>query len=111
MILKYIKDFSEKKLGLPVRKAIITIPARFNEIEAEATKEAAEKAGLEVVQLLHEPEAAAIAYGYGKEDTKKEKILVYDLGGGTFDVTILETNGKEFKELALQGDMHLGGDD
>ena len=111
MILKYIKDFSEKKLGLPVRKAIITIPARFNELEAEATKEAAEKAGLEVVQLLHEPEAAAIAYGYGKEDTKKEKILVYDLGGGTFDVTILETNGKEFKELALQGDMHLGGDD
>ena len=110
-ILKHIKDFAEKKLGLPVRKAIITIPARFNEIEARATKEAANKAGLEVVQLLHEPQAAAIAYGYQKEDNEKKKLLVYDLGGGTFDVTILETDGKDFKELALQGDMHLGGDD
>lgn len=111
LILKHIKEFAEKKLGLPIRKAIITIPARFNEIEAKVTKEAANKAGLEVVQLLHEPQAAAIAYGYQKEDDQKKKLLVYDLGGGTFDVTILETDGKDFKELALQGDMHLGGDD
>ena len=111
LILRYLKDFAEKKLGLPVRKAIITIPARFNELEARATKDAAEQAGLEVVQLLHEPQAAAIAYGYGMDDNQKKKILVYDLGGGTFDVTILETDGKSFKELALQGDMHLGGDD
>lgn len=61
--------------------------------------------------MLHEPQAAAIAYGYQKEDDQKKKLLVYDLGGGTFDVTILETDGKDFKELALQGDMHLGGDD
>ena len=111
MILKCIKDFSEKKLGLPVRKAIITIPAYFNKLEAKATKEAAEKAGLEVVQLLHEPEAVAIAYGYGMNDNIKKKILTFSMKTNITSISILKINGKKIKELALRVDMHLGGND
>ncbi|MBP5783121.1 Hsp70 family protein [bacterium] len=111
MILKYIKDFSEEKLGLPVRKAIITIPAYFNELEAKATKEAAKKANLEVIKLLPEPEAIALAYGYGMNDNFKKKILTFSMKTSIMSIGILKINGKKIKELALQGDMHLGGDD
>ena len=111
LILKYIKDFSEEKLGLPVRKAIITIPAYFNELEAKATKEAAKKANLEVIKLLPEPEAIALAYGYGMNDNFKKKILTFSMKTSIMSIGILKINGKKIKELALQGDMHLGGDD
>jgi len=110
MILGYMKDFAEAKLGEKITKAVITVPAYFNDAERNATKNAGKIAGLEVERIINEPTAAALAYGI--EDKKKEeKILVYDLGGGTFDVSILELDEGTFEVLATSGNNKLGGDD
>ena len=110
MILGYMKDFAEKKIGEKITKAVITVPAYFNDAERKATKNAGKIAGLEVERIINEPTAAALAYGINDKD-KEEKILVYDLGGGTFDVSILELADGTFEVLATSGDNRLGGDD
>ena len=111
MILKYIKKYSEDYIGKKVKKAVITVPAHFNNAQREATKEAAKKAELEVIRTINEPTAAAIAYGYENKNDEERKILVFDLGGGTFDVSILKIKGNEYTVLASCGDDHLGGED
>lgn len=110
MILQYIKKFSEDYLGEPVTEAVITVPAYFNDAQRQATKDAGKIAGLDVKRIINEPTASSLAYGLDKED-KDEKILVYDLGGGTFDVSILELGDGVFQVLSTNGDTHLGGDD
>ncbi|XIO31808.1 molecular chaperone DnaK [Enterococcus faecium] len=110
MILQYIKGFAEDYLGEKVEKAVITVPAYFNDAQRQATKDAGKIAGLEVERIVNEPTAAALAYGLDKTD-RDEKILVFDLGGGTFDVTILELGDGVFDVLSTAGDNHLGGDD
>ncbi|GAB6384827.1 molecular chaperone DnaK [Enterococcus cecorum] len=110
MILQYIKGFAEDYLGEKVEKAVITVPAYFNDAQRQATKDAGKIAGLEVERIVNEPTAAALAYGLDKTD-KDEKILVFDLGGGTFDVSILELGDGVFDVLSAAGDNHLGGDD
>lgn len=109
-ILSYIKNFAEQKVGQKIRQAVITVPAYFNDAERQATKDAGKIAGLDVLRIINEPTAAALAYGLDKEN-KEEKILVYDLGGGTFDVSILEMSNGTFEVLATSGDNKLGGDD
>jgi molecular chaperone DnaK len=109
-ILRYLKKSAESYLGEPVRKAVITVPAYFNDAQRQATKDAGIIAGLEVVRVLPEPTASALAYGLNKTD-KKLKVAVYDLGGGTFDISILELSGGVFEVIATHGDTHLGGDD
>lgn len=110
MILQYIKNFSEKYLGDKVTEAVITVPAYFNDSQRQATKDAGKIAGLEVKRIINEPTASALAYGLDKGDAD-EKVLVYDLGGGTFDVSILELGDGVFQVLSTNGDTHLGGDD
>ena len=110
MILQYIKDYAESYLGEKVTQAVITVPAYFNDAQRQATKDAGKIAGLKVERIVNEPTAAALAYGLNKTD-KDEKILVYDLGGGTFDVSILELGDGVFQVLSTNGDTHLGGDD
>lgn len=110
MILSYLKDYAESYLGETVSKAVITVPAYFNDAQRQATKDAGKIAGLEVERIVNEPTAAALAYGLDKTD-KDEKILVFDLGGGTFDVSILELGDGVFDVLATAGDNKLGGDD
>lgn len=110
MILQYIKDYAEKYLGEEVTQAVITVPAYFNDSQRQATKDAGKIAGLKVERIVNEPTAAALAYGLDKHD-KDEKILVFDLGGGTFDVSILELGDGVFQVLSTNGDTHLGGDD
>ncbi|MGX7350928.1 molecular chaperone DnaK [Enterococcus canis] len=110
MILQYLKGFAEDYLGEKVEKAVITVPAYFNDAQRQATKDAGKIAGLEVERIVNEPTAAALAYGLDKTD-KDEKILVFDLGGGTFDVSILELGDGVFDVLSTAGDNHLGGDD
>ena len=109
-ILAKIKKDAEAYLGEPVTKAVITVPAYFNDAERQATKNAGKIAGLEVERIVNEPTAAALAYGLDKQD-KLQTILVYDLGGGTFDVSILELGDGVFEVLSTNGDTHLGGDD
>lgn len=109
-ILQYIKKFSEDYLGEKVTDAVITVPAYFNDAQRQATKDAGKIAGLKVERIINEPTASALAYGLDKQD-KDEKILVYDLGGGTFDVSILELGDGVFDVLSTNGDTHLGGDD
>lgn len=109
-VLRFIKNFVESKLGRSVKKAVITVPAYFNDQQRKATKDAGVIAGLEVERIINEPTAAAIAYGLDKTD-KEHKILVFDLGGGTFDVSILELADGTFEVLSTNGDNHLGGDD
>ncbi|MDK1716460.1 molecular chaperone DnaK [Dellaglioa algida] len=110
MILQYIKEYSEAYLGESVTQAVITVPAYFNDSQRQATKDAGKIAGLEVERIVNEPTAAALAYGL--ENTEKdEKILVFDLGGGTFDVSILELGDGVFEVLSTNGDTKLGGDD
>jgi chaperone protein DnaK len=111
MILQYIKGFSEDYLGEKVEKAVITVPAYFNDAQRQATKDAGKIAGLEVERIVNEPTAAALAYGLDKTEDSDEKILVFDLGGGTFDVSILELGDGVFDVLSTAGDNHLGGDD
>ncbi len=110
MILQYLKGFAEDYLGEKVEKAVITVPAYFNDAQRQATKDAGKIAGLEVERIVNEPTAAALAYGLDKTD-KDEKILVFDLGGGTFDVSILELGDGVFDVLSIAGDNNLGGDD
>ena len=110
MILQYLKGYSEEYLGEKVEKAVITVPAYFNDAQRQATKDAGRIAGLEVERIVNEPTAAALAYGLDKVD-HEEKILVFDLGGGTFDVSILELGDGVFDVLSTAGDNHLGGDD
>ncbi|MDQ0174195.1 molecular chaperone DnaK [Bacillus chungangensis] len=110
MILQYMKSYAEDYLGEPVNKAVITVPAYFNDAERQATKDAGKIAGLEVERIINEPTAAALAYGLDKMD-EDQTILVYDLGGGTFDVSILELGDGVFDVLATSGDNKLGGDD
>ena len=110
MILQYIKGYSEDYLGDTVSEAVITVPAYFNDAQRQATKDAGKIAGLDVKRIINEPTAAALAYGLDKQD-KDEKILVYDLGGGTFDVSVLELGDGVFQVLSTNGDTHLGGDD
>ncbi|CBZ40755.1 Chaperone protein DnaK (Heat shock protein 70) (HspA1) [Mycoplasma suis KI3806] len=109
-ILAYIKEYAEKRVGEKVQKAVITVPAYFNDSQRQSTKNAGKIAGLEVVRIVNEPTAAALAYGLDKKEEEK-KILVYDLGGGTFDVSLLEVSDGTFQVLATSGDNNLGGDD
>ena len=108
-ILAYMKKYAEDNLGEKIHKAVITVPAYFNDAQRQATKDAGQIAGLEVVRIINEPTAAALAYG--EETNKEEKILVYDLGGGTFDVSILEIADGTFEVISTAGDNNLGGDD
>ncbi len=110
MILQYLKSYAESYLGETVTKAVITVPAYFNDAQRQATKDAGKIAGLEVERIINEPTAAALAYGIDKTD-KEQKVLVYDLGGGTFDVSILDLADGTFEVLSTSGDTHLGGDD
>ncbi|AGD98128.1 molecular chaperone DnaK [Blattabacterium sp. (Blatta orientalis) str. Tarazona] len=110
MILQKMKKTAEDYLGKEVNKAVITVPAYFNDAQRQATKEAGEIAGLQVERIINEPTAAALAYGLDKNNQNK-KIAVYDLGGGTFDVSILELGDGVFEVLSTNGDTHLGGDD
>ena len=110
MILQNLKETAESYLGEKVSKAVVTVPAYFNDSERQATKDAGRIAGLEVERIINEPTAAALAYGLDKQD-KEENILVFDLGGGTFDVSILELGDGVFDVLATAGDNRLGGDD
>ena len=108
-ILAYMKSYAEKNIGQSIQKAIITVPAYFNDAQRQATKDAGQIAGLEVVRIINEPTAAALAYGL--ETEKSEKILVFDLGGGTFDVSILDIGDGTFEVISTAGDNKLGGDD
>ena len=110
MILSYMKDYAEKYLGDKVTKAVITVPAYFNDSQRQATKNAGKIAGLDVERIINEPTAAALAYGLDKQD-KSQTILVYDLGGGTFDVSILELGDGVFEVKSTAGNNKLGGDD
>ena len=110
MVLQKLKNDAEKQLGSPVTQAVITVPAYFNDAQRQATKDAGKIAGLEVLRSINEPTAAALAYGLDKTN-KDEKILVFDLGGGTFDVSILELGDGVFEVASTAGDNHLGGDD
>ncbi|WP_225047461.1 molecular chaperone DnaK [Lacticaseibacillus kribbianus] len=110
MILQYIKKFSEDYLGEEVTDAVITVPAYFNDSQRQATKDAGKIAGLNVSRIVNEPTASSLAYGLDKTD-KEEKVLVYDLGGGTFDVSILQLGDGVFEVLSTNGDTKLGGDD
>src|SRR6202521_2302929 len=109
MILQKLKTAAEDFLGEKVTKAVITVPAYFNDSQRQATKQAGEVAGLEVLRIINEPTAAALAYGLDKK--KDETIAVYDLGGGTFDISILQLGEGIFEVKATNGDTHLGGDD
>jgi len=110
MILQYMKTYAEAYLGEPVTKAVITVPAYFNDAQRQATKDAGKIAGLEVERIINEPTAAALAFGIDKTNVE-QKVLVYDLGGGTFDVSILQLADGTFEVLATAGNNRLGGDD
>lgn len=109
MVLQKLKADAEEKLGEPITEAVITVPAYFDDSQRQATKDAGRIAGLDVKRIINEPTAAALAYGFDKK--KDQKILVYDLGGGTFDVSVLEISGDTVEVKATNGDTHLGGDD
>ncbi len=110
MVLQKLKADAEARIGSPITQAVITVPAYFNDAQRQATKDAGKIAGLEVLRIINEPTAAALAYGLDKAD-HDEKILVFDLGGGTFDVSILELGDGVFEVASTAGDNHLGGDD
>src|SRR5947207_13756954 len=109
MILSKMKADAEGKLGEKINQVVITVPAYFNDSKRNATKDAGKIAGLEVLRIINEPTAASLAYGLDKK--KDEKIAVYDLGGGTFDISVLEIGDGVFEVKATNGDTHLGGDD
>ena len=111
MILKKLKSFSQDFLGREVKRAVITVPAYFNNSQREATKKAGEMAGFTSIQILNEPTAAAIAYGYQNKSDKERIVLVFDLGGGTFDVSIVKVYNNIYEVIAVNGDNHLGGED
>lgn len=111
MILTKLKNDAEKYLGQKVMQAVITVPAYFTDSQRQATKDAGKIAGLEVMRIINEPTAAALAYGLDKDENKNQKVLIFDLGGGTFDVSVLELGDGVFEVLATSGNNHLGGDD
>lgn len=107
-----MKEVAEVKLGKKVEKAVVTVPAYFNDNQRQATKDAGSISGLNVLRIINEPTAAAIAYGLGSGKSDKERnVLIYDLGGGTFDVSLLHIQGGVFTVKATAGDTHLGGQD
>jgi molecular chaperone DnaK len=116
-VLRYAKAMAEASLGVPVDRAVITVPANFNDVQRAATKVAGKLAGLDVLRILNEPTAAALAYGQsftdpqGRTGAPNERIAIYDLGGGTFDITVLDLSGSVFEVIATAGDTSLGGDD
>jgi len=110
-VLQKMKKTAEDYLGEPVTEAVITVPAYFNDSQRQATKDAGKIAGLEVKRIINEPTAASLAYGYNKDQKKEKTIAVYDLGGGTFDISILELGEGVFEVKSTNGDTHLGGDD
>ena len=107
MILKYIKNYSESFENKEIKKVVIGVPAHFNNLQREATIKAAEEAGFEDIKLINEPTAAAIAYGNIRESKEERKVLIFDLGGGTFDVSIVKIKGNEYNVLASLGEEHL----
>lgn len=111
LILKELKKRAEHILKTPVNKAVITVPAYFNDAQRQATRDAGKLAGLDVLRIINEPTAASLAYGIGKNQDKEETIAVYDLGGGTFDISILKIEQGVFEVLSTNGDTYLGGDD
>jgi len=111
MVLTYMRQISEAKLGKTVKKAVVTVPAYFSDAQRQATKDAGAIAGLDVLRIINEPTAAAIAYGLDSKSNKERNVLIYDLGGGTFDVSLLSIQAGIFKVLATNGDTHLGGED
>ena len=111
MVLTKLKATAEAYLGHPVKSAVITVPAYFNDAQRSATKDAGAIAGLNVLRIINEPTAAALAYGLDKNQNSERTILVYDLGGGTFDVSLLSVEDNVFEVLATAGDTHLGGED
>ena len=111
MVLTKLKATAEAYLGHPVKSAVITVPAYFNDAQRSATKDAGTIAGLNVLRIINEPTAAAIAYGLDKNQDSEKTVLVYDLGGGTFDVSLLSVEDNVFEVLATAGDTHLGGED
>jgi molecular chaperone DnaK len=110
-VLRALKEAAEDYLGAEVEKAVVTVPAYFNDAQRQATKDAGRIAGLDVVRIINEPTASALAYGLDKQMKKSQKIVVFDLGGGTFDVSVLEVGEGVFEVLSTNGDTHLGGDD
>lgn len=111
LILKQLKSQAEHILKTPVTKAVITVPAYFNDAQRQATRDAGKLAGLDVLRIINEPTAASLAYGFGIDKTEVKTIAVYDLGGGTFDISILNINNGVFEVLSTNGDTYLGGDD
>jgi heat shock protein 1/8 len=111
MVLSYLKKIAEVYLGGPVTKAVITVPAYFNDSQRNSTKDAGKIAGLEVLRIINEPTAASLAYGMDKKCEESKKVLIFDLGGGTFDVSLLDIQDGIFEVLATAGDTHLGGED
>ena len=111
MILTKLKNDAEKYLGEKVTEAVITVPAYFSDAQRQATKDAGRIAGLDVKRIINEPTAAALAYGVDKDENKQQKVLIFDLGGGTFDVSVLELGDGVFEVLATSGNNRLGGDD
>lgn len=111
MILGHMKEIAESFLGKPVKDAVVTVPAYFSDAQRQATKDAGRIAGLNVIRIINEPTAGSLAYGMGKSSNKERKIVVFDLGGGTFDVTLLSLEDGMFEVLATGGDTHLGGSD
>jgi molecular chaperone HscA len=110
-ILKELKKQAEHILKTPVSKAVITVPAYFNDAQRQATRDAGKLAGLDVLRIINEPTAASLAYGFGLNKAESKTIAVYDLGGGTFDISILNITGGVFEVLSTNGDTYLGGDD
>ena len=115
MVLEQLKADAEAFLGEPVSRAVITVPAHFNDAQRQATKDAGTIAGLSVLRIINEPTAAALAYGLDKGDAdggaKEKRVLIFDLGGGTFDVSVLSIEGGIFEVNATGGDTRLGGED
>lgn len=111
MVLTKMKETAETYLGETVKNAVITVPAYFNDSQRQATKDAGAIAGLNVLRIINEPTAAAIAYGLDKQDQGERNVLIFDLGGGTFDVSLLTLDGGVFEVKATAGDTHLGGED
>ena len=111
MVLIKMKETAEAFLGTDVKNAVVTVPAYFNDAQRQATKDAGTIAGLNVLRIINEPTAAAIAYGLDKKSAGEKNILVFDLGGGTFDVSLLTIDNGVFEVLATSGDTHLGGED
>jgi len=111
MVLIKMKEIAEAYLGSDVKNAVVTVPAYFNDAQRQATKDAGAIAGLNVLRIINEPTAAAIAYGLDNKGETEKNILVFDLGGGTFDVSLLTIDNGVFEVIATSGDTHLGGED